>query len=64
MKQAIRRAGAVLCLSLVAMSMAAAQVKYNEGPVERVVLIDILPGHFDAFMPDFCSRLFRDKAAR
>jgi hypothetical protein len=52
MKQAIRLAGTVLCFSLFAMSMATAQVKYNEGPVERVVLIDILPGHFDAFIDD------------
>jgi hypothetical protein len=52
MKQAIRVAAAVFCFSFVAMSMAAAQVKYNEGPVERVVLIDILPGRFDAFMAD------------
>jgi alpha-galactosidase len=52
MKQAIRFAGAVLCFSLAAVSMAAAQVQYNEGPVERVVLIHILPGHFSAFMED------------
>jgi hypothetical protein len=33
-------------------SSASAQVPYNEGPVERVVLIHILPGHFNAFMDD------------
>ena len=31
---------------------ATAQVKYNEGAVDRVVLLHILPGHFDAFMDD------------
>lgn len=52
MKQAIRLAAAVLCFSLAAISMAAAQVPYNQGPVERVVLVHILPGHFNAFMDD------------
>jgi hypothetical protein len=52
MKQAFRLAVAVLCLSVIGVSVAAAQVKYNEGAVERVVLIHILPGHFDAFMAD------------
>jgi hypothetical protein len=52
MKQVFCLAVAVLCLSLVAASPLAAQVPYNEGPVERVVLIHILPGHFDAFMAD------------
>jgi hypothetical protein len=52
MKQAIGLAVAVLCLSVIGVSVAAAQVKYNEGAVERVVLIHILPGHNDAFMAD------------
>jgi len=52
MKQAIRLAVAVLCLSLIGVSTAAAQVPYTEGAVDRVVLIHILPGHFDAFMAD------------
>lgn len=52
MKKAILLAGAVLCFSLAALSTAAAQIPYNEGPVSRVVLIHILPGHFDAFMAD------------
>jgi hypothetical protein len=29
-----------------------AQVPYNQGPVERVVLLKIAPGHFDATMAD------------
>ena len=52
MKRAMYFASAVLCFSLAALSTAAAQVQYNEGPVERVVLIHILPGHFSAFMDD------------
>ena len=51
MKKAILFAIAVVCLSCGAVS-AAAQVPYNEGPVSRVVLIHILPGHFNAFMDD------------
>jgi len=43
---------AVLSFLLVTLSLAAAQVQYNEGAVERVVLIRIMPGHFDAFMAD------------
>jgi hypothetical protein len=52
MKQIVRFAVAVLFFSLVTLSMAAAQVQYNEGAVERVVLIRVVPGHFDAFMAD------------
>jgi hypothetical protein len=52
MKKAILLAVAVVCLSCGAVSKAAAQVPYNEGPVSRVVLIHILPGHFNAFMDD------------
>jgi hypothetical protein len=52
MKQVTRLAVAVLCLSFVALSAANAQVPYKEGAVERVVLIRIMPGHFDAFMAD------------
>jgi hypothetical protein len=57
MKQAIRLAVAVICFSLAALSVAAAQVAYNEGPVERVVLIHILPGHFNAFMDDLKTNI-------
>jgi hypothetical protein len=52
MKKTIQLAAAVLCFSLAAISTAAAQVAYNEGPVSRVVLVHILPGHFNAFMDD------------
>lgn len=57
MKQAIRIGIAVFCFSLVAFFTAAAQVQYNEGPVERVVLVKILPGHFNAFMTDLKTNI-------
>ena len=52
MKQAMRLAIAVLCLSFVVATGATAQVTYNQGPVEQVVLLKIAPGHFDAMMAD------------
>jgi hypothetical protein len=52
MKKALRFALAILVVSLATVSAAHAQVTYNEGAVERVVLIRILPGHSDAFMAD------------
>ncbi|MBV8114115.1 MAG: hypothetical protein JO300_05195 [Silvibacterium sp.] len=52
MKKAILLLVAVVCLSCGAVSKATAQVPYNEGPVSRVVLVRILPGHFNAFMDD------------
>jgi hypothetical protein len=52
MKQAMRLAIAVLCLSFVVATAEIAQVPYNQGPVERVVLLKIAPGHFDATMAD------------
>ena len=52
MKRAACLASAVVCISFLAVMTATAQAPYNQGPVERVVLIHILPGHFDAFMAD------------
>jgi hypothetical protein len=52
MKQAICYALAVLGVSLAIATAAPAQVAYNEGTVSRVVLLNIFPGHFDAFMAD------------
>jgi hypothetical protein len=52
MKQALRLAVAVLCFSLLSLATATAQDQYTEGPVDRVVLVHILPGHFNAFMDD------------
>ena len=53
MKQAVRLAIAVVCLSFAAVTAVTAQVPYNQGPVERVVLLKLTPGHFDALMADF-----------
>lgn len=52
MKRAAWLAVAAICLSLAMSMTTTAQVKYNEGAVDRVVLLHILPGHFDAFMDD------------
>jgi hypothetical protein len=57
MKQAIRLSVAVICFSLMALSTLSAQVPYNEGKVERVVLVRISPGHFNAFMDDLKANI-------
>jgi hypothetical protein len=57
MKQAIRFAGAVLCLSLLSVATAVAQDQYTEGGVTRVTLVQILPGHFNAFMDDLKTNI-------
>jgi len=48
----VRLAVGLLFLSLILLSTSVAQDQYNEGTVERVTLVHILPGHFDAFMKD------------
>jgi hypothetical protein len=57
MKQAIRFAVAALCLSLISAASAVAQDQYTEGGVTRVTLVQILPGHFNAFMEDLKNNL-------
>jgi hypothetical protein len=57
MKQAIRFAGAVLGLSLLSVATAVAQDQYTEGGVTRVTLVQILPGHFNAFMDDLKTNI-------
>ena len=52
MKQALRLAVAALCVTFVSLATATAQDQYTEGTVERVILVHILPGHFNAFMTD------------
>ena len=52
MRQALRFAIAALCFSFLTLSAASAQVPYNEGNVERVVLLHVLPGHNAAVMTD------------
>jgi hypothetical protein len=57
MKKAIRFAVAVSCLSLLSAATAAAQDQYTEGGVTRVTLVQILPGHFNAFMDDLKTNI-------
>jgi hypothetical protein len=57
MKQALRLAVAALCFTLVSLASAVAQDQYTEGPVDRVVLVHILPGQFNAFMDDLKNNI-------
>jgi hypothetical protein len=52
MKLAVRVAAAVLFASLAAVSAARAQAPYNQGAVERVVLLHVNGGHSDAMLAD------------
>ncbi len=52
MKQAVRLTLGLLVVSLVLLATGIAQDQYTEGPVSRVTLVHILPGHFSAFMED------------
>jgi hypothetical protein len=52
MKHALSFAVAALCVSFMTLFAASAQVPYNEGHVERVVLLRVLPGHNAAVMAD------------
>jgi hypothetical protein len=51
-RQALRLAITALCVSFLTLSAASAQVPYNEGAVERVVLLHVLPGHNASVMAD------------
>lgn len=57
MKQAVRLTLGLLTLSLVLLAAGAAQDQYTEGPVSRVTLVHILPGHFSAFMDDIKNNI-------
>jgi hypothetical protein len=57
MKQTIRFAVALLCLSFWSVATAVAQDQYTEGGVTRVTLVQILPGHFNAFMDDLKTNI-------
>ena len=57
MKQNIRFAVVALCLSLMSFASAVAQEQYTEGGVTRVTLVQILPGHFNAFMDDLKNNI-------
>jgi len=60
MRKAIRLSVAVICFSLIALSTLSAQVPNNEGNdgrVELVVLVRILPGQFNAFLADLKTNI-------
>jgi hypothetical protein len=55
--KAFRLTIAALFLTVVSLSAAHAQVPYNQGAVERVTLVHILPGHSDAFYADLKANI-------
>jgi hypothetical protein len=57
MKQTMRFAVAALCLSLMSIATSYAQDQYTEGGVTRVTLVQILPGHFNAFLDDLKANI-------
>jgi hypothetical protein len=67
MKSAVRIAAIAFFASIVTLSAAHAQVPYAQGPVERVTLLTIVPGHSDAFYADFKANVLpiweQEKAA-
>jgi hypothetical protein len=56
-QQTIRFAVAAICLSLMSVASAVAQDQYTEGGVTRVTLVQILPGHFNAFIDDLKTNI-------
>jgi hypothetical protein len=52
MNRIVRPILGVLALSLLLLAAASAQDQYTEGTVQRVILVRILPGHFNPFMDD------------
>src|ERR1700760_296398 len=57
MRKTFQIAVGVACLSLLLVSVSAAQDQYNEGTVERVTLVRILPGHGNAWWDDVKNNL-------
>jgi hypothetical protein len=57
MKQVVRLTLVLLSLSLLLLATGVAQDQYTEGPVSRVTLVHILPGHFNAFMDDLKTNI-------
>lgn len=57
MKQVVRLMAGLFSAVLLLTVVGAAQDQYTEGPVERVILVHILPGHFNAFMDDMKNNL-------
>jgi len=57
MKQVVRLTLGLLCLSLLLLATGVTQDQYTEGSVNRVILLHILPGHFNAFMDDLKTNI-------
>lgn len=57
MKQVVRLTLALLSLSFLLLTAASAQDQYTEGTIDRVILLRILPGHFNAAMEDIKNNL-------
>lgn len=57
MNQTVRLTLGLLVLSLGLLATGVAQDQYTEGPVSRVTLVHILPGHFNAFMDDIKNNI-------
>jgi hypothetical protein len=57
MKHVVRFTLLLLSLSLLLAVASVAQDQYTEGPVSRVTLVHILPGHFNAFMDDIKTNI-------
>jgi len=57
MKQTIRLTAGLMLLLLLSLGTAIAQDQYTEGTVDRVTLVHILPGHFNAFMDDLKTNI-------
>ena len=57
MNQAVRLTLGLLVLFLGLSATGIAQDQYTEGPVSRVTLVHILPGHFNAFMDDIKNNI-------
>lgn len=57
MKQTLRLVVAAACFFLISAATAVAQDQYTEGGVTRVTLVQILPGHFNAFMEDLKTNI-------
>jgi hypothetical protein len=57
MKKAVQVSVGLVCLCLLLAGVSTAQDQYNEGTVERVVLVRILPGHGSAWWADVKNNL-------
>jgi len=55
--KSLRCSCVAVCVFFMSVGLAVAQDQYNEGGVTRVTLVQILPGHFNAFMDDLKTNI-------